>query len=80
MPRQQKNGMADAMLFFSPMRTASLGPLWKRSQLAAAHALYTKGAQCACLRAERYFLRRPRRRRKCVEFFCVCGRKLCEAS
>ena len=28
MPRQQKNGMADAMLFFSPMRTASLGPRW----------------------------------------------------
>lgn len=25
MPRQQKNGMADAMLFFSPTRTASLG-------------------------------------------------------
>ena len=26
--------------------------------------LYTKGAQCARLRAERYFLRRTRRRRK----------------
>ena len=47
----------------APQRTASLGPLWKRSQLAAAHALYTKGAQCARLRAERYFLRRTRRRK-----------------
>ena len=28
MPRQQKNGMADAMLFFSPTKTASLGPRW----------------------------------------------------
>ena len=64
MPPAAKNGMADAMPFFSPTRTAALGSHWEKAQLAAAHALHAVSAQCPRLRAERYFLRRTRRRRK----------------
>ena len=38
MPPAAKNGMADAMPFFSPTRTASLGSRWeKRSSLQRTH-------------------------------------------
>ena len=45
----------------------------KRLRLAAAHSLRSHVCE------PKVFCRRACRRQKCFEFFCACGRKLCEA-
>ena len=67
-PRQQRRTRAELVkkefLTSSQTRSVSLGSRLKRLRLAASHEGHACGASFARLRAERYFLRRTRRRRK----------------
>ena len=63
-------------MFFEPVKKCYF--LTKGGGLTAAHAPFAGGGRRARLQAEKYFLRRTCRRRKCLDFLCACGRKLYE--
>ena len=61
---QARSRVPKSVLARAQTRPTALGSRLKGLQLAASHELCTVGAQLARLRAEMYFLRRTRRRRK----------------